>query len=130
MNKKTSLVVISIAILVGISAYVLTRKPKSNALGCQGKTGLNYLVEIKDSQIRPAATVAKLCDTMTITNRDDVMREIAFGKHDQHISYGGITGEKTLNKDQSINFIFDKTGEYEFHDHDQEYVKGTFVVVR
>jgi hypothetical protein len=94
---------------------------------CDRDTHARHTVNIQNDQIIPATTVANKCDTLVITNRDSVERIIAFGPHENHISYDGVS-EQLLAKDKSMTITLIKTGTYSFHDHDQETVSGTFTV--
>ncbi len=89
--------------------------------------GVAHQAIIKSGDVTPEHTSAKLCDTLTITNKDTTIRIIAFGKHDHHQAYDNIT-EKVLGKDQSLTITLNRSGSYIFHDHDQETVAGSFTV--
>lgn len=89
--------------------------------------GKAYHVVIRNNTAMPAHTVAALCDTLTVTNRDDRVRDLAFGSHDHHQAYDGQT-ENTIKKGQSVTVVLNKTGDYMFHDHLQDAAKGTFRV--
>jgi plastocyanin len=99
---------------------------KSGATTCKQK-GATHLVTIKDSSVIPAHTTGRLCDTLTVTNTDDVLRYMAFGRHDEHQPYDGVS-EKTIEKGQSFTVTMDELGDYKFHDHLHDEVVGTFTV--
>lgn len=122
-------------LLVAATVYgsvVLFNQLKSKsphvAATCPTK-GTNHAVTITNSQVTPSHTTAKLCDTLTVTNTDDVLRYIAFGRHDEHQAYDGIT-EKTLEKGKDFTVTLDEVGNYKFHDHLHDEVTGTFSVER
>ena len=137
MIKK---IVIIIGLLVLIAGFIggvvylsnsyLNKKDNkiSTAINCEGKEGAIHEVIIQNDTVTPANTNGKLCDTITITNKDDKSRDIAFGQHDHHVAYDGIE-VKTIGKDQSFTIFLNKAGQYIFHDHDQDAVKGSFVVL-
>ena len=91
--------------------------------------GTDHKVIIKNGSVAPAHIDGKLCDTMSVTNTDNVLRYIAFGRHDEHQPYDGIT-EKTIEKDQGFTVTMDEVGSYKFHDHLHDEVQGTFTVTR
>lgn len=103
-----------------------TRHEKAEVVECSSE-GAEHTVEIKDDKATPQYLDVKVCDKLTIVNRDDKLRIIAFGVHDSHIYYDGIT-EKVLGKDQSLSVILNQTGLYLFHDHIQDEVQGQFNV--
>ena len=122
-------------LLVAATVYgsvVLFQQLKSKsphlATACTTKS-TNHTVTITNSQVIPSHTTAKLCDTLTVTNTDDVLRYIAFGRHDEHQAYDGIT-EKTLEKGKGFTVTLDEVGDYKFHDHLHDEVIGTFSVER
>ncbi|HET7320666.1 MAG TPA: cupredoxin domain-containing protein [Candidatus Saccharimonadales bacterium] len=91
------------------------------------QAGKLHKVVITDSKVQPEHTTAKLCDILTITNTDDQIRLMAFGEHDNHQAYDGVI-EKVLQKGQSLTVTLNKPGSYQFHDHLDESVQGTFSV--
>jgi hypothetical protein len=120
---------ISIFTIIAIVAVVANIYLSNNSDKCANNTGNEHIVIIKDNIMSPSATTAKLCDKLTIVNEDEVQRIIAFGQHDNHISYDGIT-EKEISKDQRFSVTLNELGDYLFHDHDQEEVSGTFLVIQ
>lgn len=75
-----------------------------------------HQVIIENNIVVPHNTAAKLCDSLVIINEDSIIRLIAFGPHEHHIAYDGIT-EQTLGENQSLTVILDQLGTYSFHDH-------------
>jgi plastocyanin len=124
--------VIGIAILTSATAYGALKLESqfqsgaANANTCQ-KKGASHIVTIKDSKVEPAHTDGKLCDTLTIKNTDDILRFIAFGQHDEHQPYDGVS-EKTVEKGQEFTVTMNQAGSYKFHDHLHDEVEGTFSV--
>jgi hypothetical protein len=87
----------------------------------------NNLVIIKNDKVIPANTIAKRCQTLTITNHDTDQRLIAFGLHEKHVPYDGVT-EQFLATGQSLTVTLVQTGSFRFHDHIHDEVQGTFSV--
>lgn len=109
------------------SSYLDQRYAKSHQ-GCL-PGHVTHKVTIENNIISPLHTAASKCDTLTITNLDNTRRDIAFGVHNDHISYDGIS-EQTLIKDQSLIVTLIQTGDFIFHDHIHDEVRGTFSVTR
>lgn len=82
---------------------------------------------IENGTIQPKNTKAALCDTLTITNKDNKTRKIAFGKHNRHQAYDGVA-EKILEKGQSFTITLNEAGSFMFHDHFEDAVAGYFTV--
>lgn len=91
--------------------------------------GASHFVYIQDGKAIPAATSGLLCDTLTIINKDPKLRVIAFGPHDRHITYNGVT-EQALAENQSMTITFDRMGTFTFHDHVDYSSAGTFIVAK
>lgn len=138
MTKKAVLLIIfsvfAGAIVVGITAWGanawLTNesKPKQpDAVACT-TLGENHRVIIKNDAASQTLITGRLCDTLTITNEDPTFRVMAFGPHEDHQSYNGIT-EKLLEQGQSLTVVMDKIGTYHFHDHIHDEVAGDFTVL-
>jgi len=93
------------------------------------KQATTYTIAIYDGVASPASVSAQQCDILTITNQDPTPRLIAFGPHDSHIIYDGVT-EKELTLNQSLTITLVQTGSFLVHDHAHEVVKANFVVTR
>lgn len=122
--------------VVGMTAIVVAlsngpnkkAESQSNAtlVSCKS-TGQALEINISGDKINPEQTVGKACDTLTITNSDNKTRLIAFGHHDSHKQYDGVT-EKVLRQGQSFTVTLNEKGTYTVHDHYDDEVEGTFVV--
>lgn len=126
--------VLGIGFILGVvyasNSYLNGQKSQSKTaveVDCNKLSVIKHEVKIKDSIVTPSSTTGKPCDSMTITNLDKATRYIAFGKHDQHIEYDGVVKEP-VESGKSLTITLNKTGDYLFHDHDDENVKGTFTV--
>lgn len=126
--KRLYVVVGILVVAVLAIGGVLLLQGNSNADGnCNGVHSESHMVMIMDSKVDNDHISGKLCDTMTITNMDNVSREIAFGPHEDHVPYDGVA-ERVLNKGQSLTITFNKTGSYHWHDHIHDEVEGFFTV--
>jgi cytochrome o ubiquinol oxidase subunit IV len=94
---------------------------------CNGQHA-NHQVILKNDKASPSNIVATQCDTLTFTEEDNVIREIAFGEHTHHDTYAGVT-ELLLRKGQSQTVTLSQTGTYKFHDHLREETAGIFKVI-
>lgn len=99
---------------------------KVSATACS-HVGVNHRIEIHKDLVTPSSVGASLCDRLTIVNLDIKSREIAFGQHDNHFTYDGIS-QRILRQNQSLTVTLNKSGSYIFHDHFQDTVGGRFVV--
>lgn len=136
MKKRQAAAVIAGTLLLGGGVFFATGQLAGSFLSSGMKTGKNpacrewgaeHPVVISGDTVRPVRITAEVCDTLTILNQDNKVREMAFGVHDKHITYDGVT-VKMLAKDQSFTVALDQRGSYLFHDHRQEAVGGEFTV--
>lgn len=93
---------------------------------CQG-LGMNHKVTITNGVVSPHQMKAKQCDTLTFINEDKDVREITFGAHPNHGSYGGEY-EVVVRKGRAKAITLNQTGKFEFHDHLDPTVTGEFSV--
>ncbi|MCA9325158.1 hypothetical protein KDA23_03795 [Candidatus Saccharibacteria bacterium] len=90
-------------------------------------TGANHVISISNGIMQPQDTLAQHCDTLTVINKDDITRRIAFGVHDHHQAYDGVS-EKILHKGESLTVTLIKTGDYHVHDHYHDATEAEFTV--
>jgi hypothetical protein len=95
---------------------------------CVGRHAVHEVV-IQNDKVVPSHTSGKRCDTLVITNLDDIQRIVAFGLHEHHVAYDGVS-ERYLSKDGKFSVTLVQPGNFRFHDHDQAEVKGTFTVTQ
>jgi hypothetical protein len=131
--KKTILIFSlfpALVVLISFSVFWIgknaTKYEAVKVQDCRLK-GNEYIAEIKNDQIAPAFIDTTICDQLTVINKDDKLRLVAFGVHDSHITYDGIV-EKVLKKDESLTITLNQAGTYLFHDHLQEEVQAQFRV--
>lgn len=91
--------------------------------------GSNHLVIVEDGRATPQHTKANLCDRLTIENRGNDVLEMAFGKHDHHTPYDGVT-ERSLEKGERFSVTLVQAGSFRFHDHITDQAHGDFTVVK
>jgi hypothetical protein len=136
VHKKVKIVLIILGSLVLMGAtiplaiwvtHTQTAQLANARARCQvGRHSAHYVV-FQNNNVMPDHTVARLCDTLTITNQDNRLRLIAFGPHEHHISYDGIS-EKLLSQNQSLTVTLVKAGSFTFHDHIDDALHGSFTV--
>jgi hypothetical protein len=132
-QKAIIVTIISVAICVAtVPVAIWVTHTQSAELGngrarCERKPGVVHKVTIQNDIVSPVHTDARECDTLTITNLDSRQRLLAFGQHDNHISYDGIS-EKLVDQNQNLTVTLIRTGTYSFHDHENDAVNGEFVV--
>ena len=138
MKKSRVVVFIILAIVVagacGFGIYNLSRNllgsetPKQ-VINCANNSALptEHTVTISEGKLSAYNFEAKACDTFTIVNSDDQLRLMAFGVHEKHQTYAGVT-EDTLKPGEQMTVTLEQLGTFTFHDHLHDEVKGTFTV--
>jgi FtsZ-interacting cell division protein ZipA len=107
-------------------SHIESRKVAAAYPPCKGNHTAHKAV-IGNDKVLPQHTNAKRCDTLTITNLDDQDRIIAFGQHEHHTAYDGVT-ERYLNQNGTFSITLVQPGSFRFHDHENDAVQGTFTV--
>lgn len=130
---KKSIVIACVVVIAGggifgvagyfADKYLTTERKKSV---CH-EVGAVHHVSISGNAMNPQQTRAARCDTLTVTNNDATLRRIAFGQHDRHQAYDGVT-EKILKKGESLTVTLNQTGTFTLHDHLHDEVTGEFTV--
>jgi len=127
------LILVSGAVIAGtlyLSNHFLSdNKAKPPAIVKCSNKGIAHIVTIQNETATPKHTDGKLCDTLTITNNDNRVRLMAFGEHENHQPYDGVT-EQELHKGQSLTVTLNQAGTFVFHDHIGDVVQGNFTVTK
>jgi len=114
-----------VAAVMALANTLVNSSPQAN-YGCSAHSK-DHRVVIQNDKLSPAHLSAPKCDTLTIVNQDDEARLMAFGVHDAHMAYDGVT-DRVLGRGQSFTVTLVKTGNFRFHDHEHDEVAGTFTV--
>ncbi|HZL08011.1 MAG TPA: hypothetical protein VFC50_02350 [Candidatus Dormibacteraeota bacterium] len=122
-------------VLVSVGTVFLANKyltAQSNAASpadakCQAGKHNDHIVLIKNNAMVPERTEASLCDKLTIVNKDPTLRLVAFGPHEHHVAYDGVT-ERPLEPGESLTIVLIHAGTYAFHDHLEDIAQGSFTV--
>lgn len=126
-NKALGVLVVFVIVaslaLIGV-AYGVNQKTKPTNCTTEGSV---HTVIIQNDRMIPNHVGGKLCDSLKIVDRDNVTREVAFGRHNHHTAYDGVE-EKVLHKGQSLTVLMDERGPFLFHDHFHDEVAGSFTV--
>lgn len=94
---------------------------------CNGNQ-FNYVITISGGVATPSFVGARRCDTLTFVNEDAGVREITFGTHPEHASYGG-EDYVVLDDGRPETVTLNEVGIFVFHDHLDPEMTGTFSVI-
>jgi plastocyanin len=127
LSRENLTIGIVLFMLALTGAVLLANRHSAANSGVCGTNGPLHQVTIQNNRVSPENTDARLCDRLQFTNEDNTIREIAFGPHEHHVPYDGVTA-KVLYQHQSFTITLNKLGQYHFHDHIHDEVTGFFTV--
>lgn len=87
----------------------------------------NHQIHFKDGQAVPSHTEAGKCDTLTFISEDGAEAKITFGTFPDSSSYAG-ENNLSVQKGHNETITLSETGTFEFYDHENPQVKGSFTV--
>lgn len=116
-----------VLVIAGMIFFVGPLFKKDDTTAKCDSDGTPHVAVIQNAKITPENTQATKCDTLTIKNNDTVTRLMAFGQHENHVAYDGVS-EKRLEPGQSLTIKLNQTGTFLFHDHYDESVSANFTV--
>lgn len=112
------------AIVLVVVLLFLSSRTSSDSCAVVGKT---YQIIIRNDQASNTDLQARICDQLAFKNDDHTTREIAFGSHEHHVPYDGVT-DRILNQGESFTITLNAAGTYHWHDHLHDEITGTFTV--
>lgn len=131
--EKTFIVIGALAAIIGVgflafslSSHYLDQKYADAHQGCYPNQATHTMI-IQNDKITPNHINALRCGTLTIINRDTTERMIAFGPHEDHVAYDGVT-EKLVGHNGSLTVTLVQAGSFRLHDHIHDEVQATFNV--
>lgn len=138
MKKLRVVLFIILAAIVtgvcGLGIYNMSRGllgpgESEKASNCTGSSikSTDYIVTISGGKPSINDINARVCDKLTIVNADDQLRLIAFGVHERHQSYAGVT-EQILKPGEQMSVALNQAGVFTVHDHLHDGAEVTFTV--
>lgn len=107
----------------------IIKLPKAKAVNCTN------VVEKKDIEIKidkgafiPNTIDANICDKLIFINLEDTLHEPATGPHPSHTSYPGFDAKRPLQKNDRYEFVLNRSGDYTFHDHLNDNIRGSIKI--
>ncbi|OGE87723.1 MAG: hypothetical protein A3J07_03350 [Candidatus Doudnabacteria bacterium RIFCSPLOWO2_02_FULL_49_13] len=107
----------------------IIKLPPAKAYDCLGVVNSQTLtVVMNDGKFDPASLAAAVCDHLVFRNDDSVLRWPAVGPHPTHSSYPGFDAGRGLHQGESFEFVLNRPGQYNFHDHLADEMVGTVII--
>ena len=117
-----------LVVVIGVSLAIGLSGNRSAANGCDPSAPVvTHTVSVQGGKVSDPNIAAVLCEKLTIVNKDDETRLIAFGVHDRHTTYDGVS-QRLVGQDEELTVTLNKVGTYHWHDHEHDEVEGYFTV--
>ena len=138
VHKKTKVILISVGafiLLVGtIPLAIWVTHTQSAQAGnelarCSSTMQPVHMVVIKVDKAVPDHVSALQCDSIEFVNESGGIKLLAFGPHEHHVSYDGVS-EWALGPGQSFRIKLVQVGTVHFHDHISDSDQGSFTVTK
>ncbi len=126
MKNLVPVAVLSL-ILLGIltSLFFLQKK---DTLPQPEVPGMHRIVLTEDGFV-PDTLVIKKGETVVFSSARGKLFWPASNLHPSHLEYSDFDPKTPIKADAEWSFVFEKTGEWEYHDHLAPYFTGTITVV-
>ena len=85
-------------------------------------------VNYNDAGFTPGTLTVELGDTVTFTNNSSHGMWVASASHPTHEVYSAFDQLKSVSKGGEYSFVFDKAGEWKYHNHSRASDFGTVIV--
>ena len=121
-----------VAVLIGLGGFLLLRGKTSEsfgekASGCKNIAG-EAVVVMKDETYEPADVTIKPCEKVIFKNSTSSPRWPASNIHPTHGIYPEFDPKEPVEPGKEWSFMFDKIGQWRYHDHLVPSIRGTIVV--
>ncbi len=97
--------------------------------GSFGKSGADWTVAMEPGTFAPDTLTIQRGDRVTFVNRDAEPRWPASNLHPTHGIYPEFDPQEGVPPGESWSFVFDRAGEWKYHDHLIPSVRGIIRVV-
>ena len=119
--RTGKLVILSVVLLlVGLTLIALSRKPVTSKPGQSSSTAAQQQageVAMTASGFVPATITVKTGDTVTWTNNDNALHQIASDPYPTEDGLVSFKAENPTAATKTYSFTFTKTGAFAYHDH-------------
>jgi len=133
---KTGLIGASFVVLMAATVplaiwvtHSATAQNGNRAARCSSTMQPVHKVVIKNDKAVPDHVAALQCDSLEFINEDTSIKLMAFGPHEHHVSYDGVS-ERALGPGQSFSVKLIQVGTFHFHNHISDGAQGSFTVTK
>lgn len=126
MSKKTSVLIgaLILAVVAFVGYKYLSPDSKSKAIPLND----GDIVKMGEDVYEPQDFIIKKGTKIKFQNTSGTLRWPASDLHPSHLIYPEFDSKEPVQKDGAWEFVFDKTGEWTYHDHLAPYITGKVVV--
>jgi plastocyanin len=111
-------------IVIGVAAIVLLLAGGWFVLSGAGRAGEAWTVSMEPGKFSPAELEIRRDDRVTFVNRDTEPRWPASNLHPTHGIYPEFDPQESVPPGESWSFVFDRAGEWKYHDHNIPALRG------
>lgn len=132
MSKVAKIsIIVACSVLLVIGGFLLTRGESfSGTIQSLEVLAGEAVISMTDKGFDPNEIKIKKGTKVKFVNKDTGARWPASDLHPSHGIYPGLDPKRPIPAGESWEFIFDKVGEWGFHDHLSPYITGKIIVVR
>lgn len=125
-------IILALAVVIGLGAYVLFQRSTKQASSQDCKNLIAKLptaeIKISSAGFEPATINIKRCQQVNWTNTDGKPHEVAADPYPTSSTYPEFAGP-ALTQNDSFSFVFEKSGDFTYHDQlNPLKFKGTVIV--
>jgi plastocyanin len=116
-------IIIAVSVVIAASAYYAYRMPASASLSTEKVT-----IALTETGFEPQDVRIRVGDSVTFVATIGKQFWPASNLHPDHSIYPDFDPKRPLRPDESWTFVFEKAGEWRYHDHLRSYFVGTIYV--
>jgi plastocyanin len=119
-NRSLYICAIGLLVIILVSSLIIRSRHQASLVSTDKTASSQELrtdqIVITKDGFQPATIQILTGSQVTWTNADEAPHQVAADPHPTHTSIPGFDSTKTLKKNESYSFIFDKPGTYTYHD--------------
>lgn len=127
MLKKSILTLIILSLILALAGFGYSKKNNVVKSNCSRETGF-AVVKMYDGNFDPETLSVKKCTKVTFKNESTESRWPASNIHPTHGIYPEFDPQRTIEPGKEWSFVFDKVGNWKYHDHLYPTIRGVISV--
>lgn len=129
MQKNIKIIIVGVFIFVTLALVVtFSRKESKSEVKAVSFSG-DVVISMEEDTYTPTNIEIKKGSKVTFINKSDSLRWPASDLHPSHLIFSDFDPKKPVEIGESWEFVFEKLGEWGYHDHLAPYITGTIKVI-